>query len=104
MNLLIGSGGDLTGVLDFGDLCAGDPASDLAAAWLTFDAPARVRFRAQCNLSGRYDPATWTRAWGWALGLSAVFALSSDNMPALAGVARHGLAQTLADVEFTTAR
>jgi aminoglycoside phosphotransferase (APT) family kinase protein len=101
MNLLLGTDGRLTGVLDFGDLCAGDPASDLAVAWLAFDASARARFRAQCNLSGIYDAATWTRAWAWALGLAAVFAQSSDNLPALAGIARHGLAETLADTEFT---
>ena len=104
MNLLLGADGGLSGVLDFGDLCAGDPASDLAVAWLAFDAPARARFRAQCGLSGTYDAATWTRAWAWALGLSAVFAQSSDNMPALAGIARHGLAETLSDEEFTRAR
>ena len=85
MNLLLGADGGLVGVLDFGDLCASDPASDLAVAWLAFDAPARARFRAQCNLSGIYDAATWARAWAWALGLAAVFAQSSDNMPALAG-------------------
>ena len=104
MNLLLGADGGLNGVLDFGDLCAGDPASDLSVAWLAFDAPARARFRAQCSLSGTYDPATWTRAWAWALGLAAVFAQSSDNMPALAGIARHGLTETLADAEFTRAR
>ncbi len=103
MNLLLGADGALTGVLDFGDLCAGDPASDLSVAWLAFDGPARARFRAQCNLSGTYDRATWTRAWAWALGLAAVFSQSSDNLPALAGIARHGLAETLTDPEFTRA-
>ena len=101
MNLLLGVDGGLNGVVDFGDICAGDPASDLAVAWLAFDAPSRARFRAQCNLSGIYDAAVWTRAWAWALGLAAVFAQSSDNMPALAGIARHGLTETLADAEFT---
>ena len=26
--------GLLTGVIDFGDICAGDPATDLTAAWM----------------------------------------------------------------------
>ncbi|HSK32290.1 MAG TPA: phosphotransferase [Propionicimonas sp.] len=104
MNLLLGADGALTGVLDFGDICAGDPASDLAVAWLAFDAPARDRFRDECSRSDAYDAAIWTRAWAWALGLAAVFAQSSDNMPALAAIARHGLAETLADAEFTRAR
>lgn len=103
MNLLLGSDGSLRGVIDFGDVCSGDPASDLAVAWLTFDAPARARFRARCSLSGNYDAAVWARAWAWALGLSVVFALSSDNLPDLAGIARHGLAETMADSEFSAA-
>lgn len=103
MNLLLGSDGSLQGVIDFGDLCGGDPASDLATAWLMFDAPARARFREQCDLSGIYDPAIWLRAWAWALGLACAFALSSDNMPALAGIARHGLTETLANREVTRA-
>jgi aminoglycoside phosphotransferase (APT) family kinase protein len=104
MNLLLGADGRLTGVVDFGDLCAGDPASDLAVGWLAFDSATRSVFRAECNLSGTYDLATWTRAWAWALGLAAVFSQSSDNLPALAAIARHGLAETLADAEFTRAR
>ena len=35
----------LAAVLDFGDLTAGDPATDLATAWLTFDATGRAAFR-----------------------------------------------------------
>jgi aminoglycoside phosphotransferase (APT) family kinase protein len=103
MNLLLGVDGELRSVIDFGDVCSGDPASDLSVAWLMFDAPARARFRAGCALSGTYDHAVWSRAWAWALGLATVFALSSDDLPALAGIARHGLAQTLADREFSAA-
>jgi aminoglycoside phosphotransferase (APT) family kinase protein len=29
--------GNLCGVVDFGDLCAGDPAGDLAACWILLD-------------------------------------------------------------------
>ena len=104
MNLLLGGDGSLQAVIDFGDLCGGDPASDLATAWLMFDHPARARFRQQCDLTGRYDSAVWQRAWAWALGLACAFALASDNMPALAGIARHGLSETLGDPEFTRGR
>jgi aminoglycoside phosphotransferase (APT) family kinase protein len=97
LNVLLHADGGLAGVIDFGDVCAGDPASDLAVAWLMFDAPARRRFRASCNLSGAYDQAIWTRAWAWALGLACVFSQASDDMPALAAIARHGLAETLVD-------
>lgn len=103
MNLLLHSDGTLAGVIDFGDVCAGDPASDLSVAWLMFDADARAEFRASCSLSGTYDSAVWARAWAWALGLASVFALASDDMPALAAIARHGLAETLGDPEFSAA-
>jgi aminoglycoside phosphotransferase (APT) family kinase protein len=58
--------GDLSGVIDFGDLCAGDPALDLAAAWILLpDHDAIERFRAACPLAA--DDATWRRARGWAV-------------------------------------
>ena len=60
-NLLLQAGGGqprLAAVLDFGDLTGGDPASDIAAAWLVFDEPARAVFRE--HLTG-LDPATWQR-------------------------------------------
>jgi aminoglycoside phosphotransferase (APT) family kinase protein len=93
LNLLLDESGALSGVVDFGDLCSGDPASDLAVAWLAFDAPGRARFREACDRLGRYDPAIWRRARAWALGLAAVFAAHSDDQPLLAAVARHGLAE-----------
>ncbi|MFI5611317.1 aminoglycoside phosphotransferase family protein [Amycolatopsis sp. NPDC051903] len=53
--------GTLTGVLDFGELCAGDPATDLAAAWILLPDPAPF-FAAHPT-----DDATYRRARGWAL-------------------------------------
>ncbi|MFD9286243.1 aminoglycoside phosphotransferase family protein [Streptomyces mirabilis] len=38
------SDGTLSGVIDFGDMCAGDPAVDLAAAWILLPAGAVARF------------------------------------------------------------
>ncbi|MFD7874652.1 aminoglycoside phosphotransferase family protein [Streptomyces sp. NPDC059766] len=38
------SNGTLSGVIDFGDMCAGDPAVDLAAAWVLLPAGAAARF------------------------------------------------------------
>ena len=60
------SDGDLCGVVDFGDLCAGDPAFDLAACWILLpDHEAIEHFRAACPLAA--DKATWRRARGWAI-------------------------------------
>jgi aminoglycoside phosphotransferase (APT) family kinase protein len=58
--------GTFCGVVDFGDLCAGDPALDLAACWILLpDHEAIERFRAACPLAA--DDATWRRARGWAI-------------------------------------
>lgn len=56
--------GQLAGVIDFGDLCAGDPAWDLAAAWLLLPAGAADPF---FDAYSRVDEATITRARGWAI-------------------------------------
>lgn len=93
LNLLLDARGRLTGVLDWGDVTAGDPASDLGMAWLMFEADDRARFVAACAASGRYDRAIWDRARAWALGLASVFVARSDDLQALASVGRHGLAQ-----------
>jgi aminoglycoside phosphotransferase (APT) family kinase protein len=42
-NVLV-SNGTLCGVIDFGDMCAGDPATDLSAAWLLLPAGAATPF------------------------------------------------------------
>jgi len=58
--------GTFCGVVDFGDLCAGDPALDLAACWILLpDHDAIDRFRSACPLA--VDDATWRRARGWAI-------------------------------------
>jgi len=52
-------------VIDFGDLCAGDPACDLAASWILLPDDAAERFH------DTYRPplndATLRRARGWAV-------------------------------------
>jgi hypothetical protein len=50
-------------VVDFGDLCAGDPAYDLAAAWILLPDGAAGQFHA----AYRADAATWRRARGCAM-------------------------------------
>ncbi|MFI7341450.1 phosphotransferase [Streptomyces sp. NPDC050085] len=56
--------GTLAGVVDFGDLCTGDPATDLAAAWLLLPAGAAAAFFSAYAAAG---PATIRRARGWAI-------------------------------------
>ncbi|MFE6162537.1 aminoglycoside phosphotransferase family protein [Streptomyces sp. NPDC056486] len=58
------SGGTLSGVIDFGEMCAGDPATDLSAAWLLLPAGAAARF---FDTYAHADEATVRRARGWAV-------------------------------------
>jgi aminoglycoside phosphotransferase (APT) family kinase protein len=92
-NLLAGPGGRLAAVLDFGDLTAGDPATDLAAAWLVFDAPARAAFRAALGDGPGTDEHTWQRARGWALAMGAAIAADATGTAQMAAVAEHTLRQ-----------
>jgi aminoglycoside phosphotransferase (APT) family kinase protein len=89
-NLLF-TGGELTGVIDWGCAAVGDPAGDLMTAWLFLDERGRARFWREL---AEFDDATWLRAQGWALEL-AVVALPyyRDTNPFLAEVARHTLRQ-----------
>ncbi|MGW6356988.1 aminoglycoside phosphotransferase family protein [Streptomyces sp. NPDC055092] len=57
--------GTFCGVIDFGDLCAGDPACDLAAAWILLPDGAADRFYAAYEPAP--DAATLRRALGWAV-------------------------------------
>lgn len=57
--------GTLCGVVDFGDLCAGDPAYDLAAGWLLLPDDTMDDFYAACQ--PKPDSATRRRARGWAM-------------------------------------
>lgn len=90
-NLLLAADGGLAAVLDFGDVTSGDPATDLATAWLTFDGDARERFRE--SLPRPADSATWRRARGWAVAMASALATASDDNPRMAGLARHALVQ-----------
>ncbi|QNE36616.1 aminoglycoside phosphotransferase family protein [Leifsonia shinshuensis] len=96
-NLLLTLDGGLAAVIDFGDVTSGDPATDLATAWLTFDAEARERFRAALPVAP--DRATWLRARGWAVTMASALATSSDDNPRMASLARHALDQLTAEAD-----
>ena len=78
-NLLIG-GNRLTAVLDFGDLAAGDPATDLSVAWMWLSPPARSIFRESAREQlDPIDDETWLRARGWALALGLAYLATSRD-------------------------
>lgn len=87
--------GNLAAVIDFGDLTRGDPASDLATAWQTFDLEGRATFVVRYSQLGRHDEALWQRARGWAV-LYAVtsLALSADS-PEFTAIAEHTVRELL---------
>lgn len=62
-------------VIDFGDVTAGDPATDLMLAWMGCAPAEREVF---LDATGA-DPATIERGRGWAIALGCTFAASDDR-------------------------
>ena len=81
-------------MLDWGDLCQGDRASDLASIWMVFDdREARQRMMEAC---GEVSEPMWRRARGWAFhyGVSLLDAGLVDD-PRMAAIARRTFANLL---------
>ncbi|MEU5835100.1 aminoglycoside phosphotransferase family protein [Streptomyces diacarni] len=74
-NVLVAEG-TLSGVVDFGDMCAGDPAWDLAAAWVLLPEGAAARF---FEAYARADEAAIRRARGLAALKSLFLMLMGRN-------------------------
>jgi len=92
-NLLVRDG-RITGVLDWGCACVGDPACDVKVGWAVLDAETRPIFRELLEI----DDATWARGRGWALS-QAVLALPYylHTYPVIVQQAWRWLAEALAD-------
>jgi aminoglycoside phosphotransferase (APT) family kinase protein len=96
-NILIRDGA-VSAVIDFGDICAGDPAADLSLVWMLLPASCHDRFRAAYAAvgDGPVSDATWARGRGWALNLAIVFLAWSADNPRLHAIGRRTLAAVLA--------
>lgn len=94
-NVLVRAGG-IVAILDWGDLTAGDAATDIAAFWLLFDdAGARRAGLARYGV----DPAAILRAMGWALAMAAVHLDTGlADHPAHARIGAAALARLDADL------
>jgi aminoglycoside phosphotransferase (APT) family kinase protein len=103
-NILIADG-RVSGVIDFGDITAGDPASDLSLAWMLLPAGRHAGFRAAYAAAGNgaITDATWARGRGWALNMAIVLLAWSADHPGLNAVGRRTLAAVLADAAATPA-
>ena len=60
-NMLVDDG-TISAIIDFGDVCAGDPATDLSCAWGLFDDP--VHRDVLRSSAGDVDDATWRQRRG----------------------------------------
>jgi len=95
-NILI-KDGRLAAVIDFGDLCGGDPATDLAAGWLAFDRSGWQIFHDHYVAIRGHDRDLWRRARGWALSIGLSLVANSDDNQMLAAIGTHALEQVLQD-------
>jgi aminoglycoside phosphotransferase (APT) family kinase protein len=61
---IVSAQGRIAAVIDWGDICAGDPATDLASVWNLFELSAHARFWEDY---GEVSRPTRQRAAGWAI-------------------------------------
>lgn len=87
----------LRAVIDWGDLCCGDPATDLAIAWLAFDEHGRAAFRAAVSSRHPLADPIWERALAWAISLGVLFMLDAEAGTTAHGIGKHLLAQLRLD-------
>jgi aminoglycoside phosphotransferase (APT) family kinase protein len=85
--------GRISAVIDFGDITAGDPATDLAAAWMLLPSDCHERFWAVYARDADHgaDSDLQTRSKGWALALSLAFLAHSADNPLIARIGRRTL-------------
>ena len=94
-NILVNDG-QVSGVIDFGDITAGDPASDLSVAWMLLPPGFHASFwSAYQAAGGRAGDALRARARGWALNLAIVFLAHSEDNPVIRQVGRRTLSTVL---------
>lgn len=95
LNVLTGTEAapDLRAVLDWGDLCRGDPATDLAIGWLAFDEVGRAAFRTAASVRHPLVDPVWDRALAWAVALGLLFMLDAEPGTTAYGVGQHLLVQ-----------
>jgi len=97
-NILVNDG-QVSGVIDFGDITAGDPASDLSVAWMLLPPGCHACFwssyQAAGGAGGRAGDALRARTRGWALNFAIVFLAHSEDNPVLREVGRRTLSTVL---------
>jgi len=98
-NLIVRQG-RLAAVIDFGQLCVGDPACDVAIAWTYLRTDARSAFRRSLGL----DPGTWQRGRAWALWKAVIVAAGLTRTNAIEGRwSQQTILEIMSDAEHTDA-
>jgi aminoglycoside phosphotransferase (APT) family kinase protein len=89
-HLLVDDTGSATGVIDWGDVCLGDPAVDLSLGYAAFTGPARAAF---LSAYGGVGADRELRARALAVRLSALLTAyaAAQGRPRLLAEARAGL-------------
>ncbi len=121
-NVLVDDG-QVSGVIDFGDITAGDPAGDLSVAWMLLPTGCHDSFWSAYRAAGRgravgarvgdggrvrggggrvgggglLGDALRARARGWALNFAIIFLAHSEDNPVLRQVGRRTLRTVLED-------
>lgn len=91
-NMLFDSSGRLAALIDFGQTCVGDPACDLAFAWLSCSSRERDRLRDRLELP---DDA-WLRGAAWAMWKALIS--SPEEVLAKYGRSRDAVLSDVADL------
>ncbi len=95
---LLALDGRLSGVIDWGGLGVGDPATELLPAWNLFQHESRGAFRDEIAV----DEATWARGRGLALSVALVaLPYYLEKNPVVVRWARHIIDEVLADHELS---
>jgi aminoglycoside phosphotransferase (APT) family kinase protein len=95
-NILVGHG-TVAAVIDFGDICSGDPATDLAGAWMLLPAPALVVFNVAY---GGVDDGLERRSLAWAVLFALMLlGIGLGDRPSYETVGRSTLARSIAHSE-----
>lgn len=91
---LIVAGDELAGVIDWGCMGVGDPATDLIPAWSVLDADGRQILREQFDI----DDATWMRGMGWAHSMAvSAWPYYRTTNPTLVAVSQRIVAEVLSE-------
>ena len=85
-------------MIDFGDLAAGDPATDLSVAWMLLPPAARQTFFTSAREElDPLDEHTLMRARGWALALGLAYLTNSRDDEAMGALGRATIDNALSD-------